>query len=97
MDQWQRSKADNLRVSFIQVLPNLKSCQDTEPKAHVGYTIYCVMFLCLRLSAPGICRYTQRGKAGEKGSVGREKERAGSQRCWLSEVTALGYRAVPGT
>lgn len=86
MDQCQRLKADNLRVSFIQVLPNLKSCQGMEPNAPTGYTIYCLMFLCLWVSAPGICWYTQWGMAGERGSAGRAKERrqgACSQR-WLT-------------
>lgn len=55
MDPWQHSKADNLRVSFIQVLPNVKICQGTQPKVPTIYTINCVMFMCPRVSAPGIC------------------------------------------
>lgn len=53
MDPRQRFKSDNLRVSFIQVLPNLKSCQGPEPEAPTSYTIYCVMSLSFIVSAAG--------------------------------------------
>lgn len=82
MDLWQHLKADNLGVSFIQVLPNLKSCQGTKPKSPTSYTINCVMFMCLRVSAPGICWYTLVGE-----SRGKEYNREGKRKktgCSLS-------------
>lgn len=67
MDPWQHLKADNLRVSFIQVLPNVKICHGTQPKVPTIYTINCVMFTCPRVSAPGICGYTPVGEGRGKG------------------------------
>lgn len=83
MDQWQNLKADNLRGSFIQVLPNLKSCQHTKPKAPTSYSINCVMFMCLRVSAPGICWYTPVGEARGKGYNWEEKEDGLRDLRWL--------------
>lgn len=67
MDPWQHLKADNLRVSLIQVLPNVKICQGTQPKVPTIYTTNCVMFMCPRVSAPGICWYAPVGEGRGKG------------------------------
>lgn len=89
MDPWQHLKADNLGVSFIQVLPNPESCQGTKPKSPTSYTINCVMFVCLRVFAPGICWYIPvGGRVGERDTVRREKER---RQAACSQVTALEH------